>query len=93
MSSSLPDATVNVARIFWDHWMPYPANFPAFMAGVGLLWDWVACSAATWRKRCEALLPRRRHGRLLIDALPIAMGLLFGLMGVVDTRILLNGHR
>ncbi len=80
------NAPVNVARIFWDHWMPYPWNFPAFMAGVGLLWYWVACSAETWRRRREALLPRWRYGRLLIDALLIAMGLLFGLMGVVDTK-------
>jgi hypothetical protein len=80
------NAPANVARIFWDHWMPYPWNFPALMAGVGLLWYWVACSVETWRKRREALSPRWRHSRLLIDALLIAMGLLLGLMGVVDTK-------
>jgi len=60
------------------------------MTGVGLLWYWVACSIETWRKRREALLTHWRHGRLLIDALLIAMGLLFGLMGVGEAKEILD---
>lgn len=41
---------------------------------MGLLWYWVACCIDLWRKQREALLPHWRYGRLLIDALLIAMG-------------------
>ena len=80
------NAPVNLARIFWDHWLPYPWNLAALIAGVGLLWYWVACSIELWRKQREAVLPHWRYGRLLIDALLIVMGLLFGLMGAGETK-------
>jgi hypothetical protein len=53
---------------------------------VGLLWYWVVRSIETWRERREALLFHWRCGRLLIDALLIAMGLLFGLMGAGEAK-------
>lgn len=80
------NAPVNLARIFWDHWLPYPWNLAAWIVGVGLLWYWVGCSVQTWRRQREALLPRWRYGRLLIDVLLITMGLLFGLMSAAETK-------
>jgi hypothetical protein len=80
------NAPVNLARILWDHWLTYPWNLAAWIAGVGLLWYWIARSIELWRKRHEALLPQARYARLPIDALLIVMALLFSLMGVGEAK-------
>lgn len=80
------NAPVNLARIIWDRWLPYPWNLAAWIAGVGLWWFWVARGIEMWRKRREAFLPHWLYGRLSIDGLLIAMGVPFGLMGAGEAK-------
>src|SRR5215471_8497136 len=79
-------APLNLARVFWDRWLPYSWSAGAWIIGVGALWYWVACSIIVWRERRELLMVRWTYGRLLIDALLVAMGALFGVMAIGESK-------
>jgi hypothetical protein len=77
---------LNLARILWDRWLPYPWNLGAWIGGVGVLWHCVARSIARWRERREGLVVSWRYGRLLIDAVLVAIGALFGVLSAGEAK-------
>jgi hypothetical protein len=80
------NAPVNLGRIFWNHWLPYTWGLGVWLAGVGLLWYWVARTVDGWRQQREALIVRPRLLRVLVDILLIVAGLLFLAMGASEVR-------
>ncbi len=72
---------VNLPRIIWERYLPYSWSVFTLIAVVGLFWYWIALNVRSWRQR-GTVLSWWRPGRMVVDFVIVAFGLMWGLYGV-----------